>query len=138
MITREDVIFYTNEEKGVVVAKLKHPIIFVDKVAEIFRKYKTLKNPLITRDLEINKYLDKVRCLRFEGKAKCNMEKDTFDLETGKKIAFLRLKNKCIHCVATAMSKWKEDIEKDRVSFEKDLNYFFTTYAKTAIDIAAY
>lgn len=137
MISKKDVVFYVDEKSGVVVAKPKERKYLENKIWEIFdnKKYYALTSPFLhclnVDPSYVNKYVDKIANNTLEGKAKCNMETDIFNIETGKEIAYLKLKSKISYYCVKIMSEWSRDIEKSIAAFEKDFDYYLSIYDKS-------
>jgi hypothetical protein len=115
MIKKEDVVFYVNEEKGVVVAKLKDKSIFYRLLDASCQhpSFKILDPYFIIKNTKFGEYKEQILNISVEGKSKCNMETDTFDLELGKKIAFLRLKANLSRYCIRLIESYCVDICKD-------------------------
>ena len=143
MISREDVIFEINEDKGVVVARPRNKFI----VSRILNGMIN-SNKLICIDVpwlisssqksSYKEYKRKIESTPVVGKAKCFLEKDTFDEEKGKEIAFLRLKEKITRYCNRLFGALYRDIEKDLKLLEEEWKNVSETWTRIDAKLQKY
>lgn len=119
--TNSRITYYVNEEKGVVVAKLKKWDMVTDTNLYLLNH----KLPMIEPELTYDKYYDG----HFVGKATCSKD-DNFDLEKGMRIARNRALNKYYNEKYILMMKMTDIWKKRIFCLEKYRFHMMEKYAK--------
>lgn len=120
-LTVNDVDFIVQEEKGIVVAKIKSPIDVFYSITgglyEITEDHSIINSFYVETDCWQSEEFNRLKKIR--GIAKC-MSEDTFNIETGKKIALLKLQKKYFDLVIDFIRPYVIEIE--------HLNLIFTEH----------
>lgn len=141
MISREEVIFKINRDKGVVVAIPKNKFIVSRIVNEMINSNKLICIDLYWSSSQksfYKNYKRKITNTPVVGKAKCFLEKDTFDEEKGKEIAFLRLKEKITRYCNRLFGELYRDIEKDLKLLEEEWKNVSETWTRIDAKLQKY
>lgn len=143
VITKKDVVFYINKEKGVIVAKPKDVRFLsklLDDIVESFN-FECLSKPTTVSGIfnsNFYNYCEKIEKTSLSGKAKCDMEKDVFDEEVGKTIAYNRLKVKVVRIIQKAILEWLKDIRPDFEKIDKRLSKLYDIGFRASNEIEKY
>lgn len=90
-LRKSEVEFIIQEDKGIVIAKIKNPVgIVIDTHMKLLDIVESNNDYLLMPNIE--------RVEKIRGIAKCVPE-DKFDIETGKKIAFAKLQRKYFNII---------------------------------------
>ena len=118
-----DIIYHVDEEKGIVVAKYEDKNAMLDIVDDSLNKFDGMygSGPFINFELisnlaPLHKF---IKAFGNCGIARCAMDEDKFDLDYGKHLAKIRLKNLTISILAQFQDEFRKEVHRLMTAIDK-------------------